>query len=121
MTNSRLTDPEVLESRFPVLVETFHVRRGSGGAGAWRGGDGVVRRLRFRAPATVSILANRRRVPPFGLAGGAAGAVGVNAVIRNGCRNGCDEPLAATVTVDIAAGDVLSVTTPGGGGFGEAE
>src|SRR5690606_16785297 len=72
MTNSRLTDPEVLESRFPVLLEEFSIRRGSGGAGAGRGGDGVVRRVRFLEPMTAAILSNRRRVAPFGLEGGAA-------------------------------------------------
>ena len=118
MTNSRLTDPEVLESRFPVLVEAFAVRPGSGGSGRWRGGDGVVRRLRFREAATVSILSNRRRVPPFGLAGGSPGAPGINAVER---ADGRIEAVAATATVEIAAGDVFIVATPGGGGFGEGE
>src|SRR6202035_1817267 len=76
MTNSRLTDPEVLEWRFPVLVDAFYIRRGSGGAGGSRGGDGVVRRIRFREPMTASLLANRHRIPPFGLNGGSPGAPG---------------------------------------------
>jgi 5-oxoprolinase (ATP-hydrolysing) len=82
MTNSRLTDPEVLEWRFPVLVESFAIRSGSGGAGRWRGGDGVVRRIRFLEPMTASILSNRRRVPPFGLEGGSPAATGRNYVER---------------------------------------
>src|SRR5690606_5248434 len=82
MTNSRMTDPEVLESRFPVLVEAFAIRRGSGGAGRWRGGDGTVRRLRFREPVQVSVLSGHRRVAPFGLAGGAPGRTGAHRVIR---------------------------------------
>src|SRR5690606_18483240 len=82
MTNSRLTDPEVLEWRFPVLVDSFAVRRGSGGAGRWRGGDGAVRRLRFREPMTVSTLSGHRRVPPYGMAGGAPGTPGRNYVER---------------------------------------
>jgi 5-oxoprolinase (ATP-hydrolysing) len=116
MTNSRLTDPEVLETRFPVLVDAFSVRRGSGGAGAHRGGDGVVRRLRFLEPMTAAILSNRRRVAPFGLAGGRAGAVGRNRVERG---DGRSEALGATAAVEMAAGDVLVIETPGGGGYGQ--
>ena len=82
MTNSRLTDPEVLEWRFPVLVEEFAIRRGSGGAGRWRGGDGAVRRIRFLEPMTVSTLSRHRRVPPYGMAGGSPGALGRNRVER---------------------------------------
>ncbi|OYU15747.1 MAG: 5-oxoprolinase [Alphaproteobacteria bacterium PA4] len=118
MTNSRLTDPEVLETRFPVLVEDFAVRAGSGGAGRWRGGDGVVRRLRFREPMTVSILANRRQVPPFGLAGGSAASPGETRVER--C-DGSIETLGATDRAELAAGDAIVVMTPGGGGFGVAD
>ena len=92
MTNSRLTDPEILETRFPVLLEEFAIRRGSGGAGAHRGGDGTVRRLRFRAPMTANILSNRRVVPPFGLAGGAPGAVGRNRVERADGTDRADRP-----------------------------
>ena len=115
MTNSRLTDPEVLEWRFPVLVEAFHIREGSGGNGRWRGGDGVVRRIRFREPMTASLLANRRRVPPFGLAGGGAGAAGGGRVERAG---GEILELGATAEVDVEPGDVFVIETPGGGGFG---
>jgi 5-oxoprolinase (ATP-hydrolysing) len=115
MTNSRLTDAEVLEWRFPVMVEEFRIRRGSGGKGRHRGGDGVVRRIRFREPMTAAILANRRRVPPFGLAGGGAGAAGRNYVER---ADGRVEELAATGKVEMAAGDVFVIETPGGGGYG---
>jgi 5-oxoprolinase (ATP-hydrolysing) len=115
MTNSRLTDPEVLEWRFPVLVEAFHIRKGSGGAGRWRGGDGVVRRIQFREPMTASLLANRRRVAPFGLEGGAAGAVGRARLHRAG---GETLELGPTVEVAVGAGDVFVIETPGGGGFG---
>ena len=115
MTNSRLTDPEVLETRFPVLLEEFSIRRGSGGDGANRGGDGAVRRVRFLEPLTAAILSNHRRTAPFGLAGGEPGAVGVNRVDR---ADGSVEPLGATAEVEMGAGDVFVIETPGGGGFG---
>ena len=115
MTNSRLTDPEILETRFPVVLEQFAIRTGSGGSGAHRGGDGAVRRIRFREAMTAGILSNRRNVPPFGLAGGSAGAPGVNRVER---ADGTVEALGATATVAMAPGDVFVVETPGGGGFG---
>ena len=115
MTNSRLTDPEVLEARYPVLVEQFAIRRGSGGAGEWRGGDGTVRRLRFLSPMRAGILSNRRRVPPFGLAGGAAGRTGANRVER---ADGTADALGSTAIVDMAAGDSIIIETPGGGGYG---
>ncbi|MDX2275786.1 MAG: hydantoinase B/oxoprolinase family protein [Hyphomonadaceae bacterium] len=118
MTNSRLTDPEVLEWRFPVLLESFSVRRGSGGAGRHHGGDGVVRRVRFLEPMTATILSNRRRVPPFGLEGGGAGAPGRNIVER---ANGRVDVLGPTQSTEMAAGDVFVIETPGGGGFGKAE
>jgi 5-oxoprolinase (ATP-hydrolysing) len=115
MTNSRLTDPEVLESRHPVLVREFRYRRGSGGAGAHRGGDGLVRAIRFRAPMTIAVLSNHRRIAPFGLAGGAAGATGVNRLLR---KNGEALVLPACVAESVEAGDELVIETPGGGGFG---
>jgi 5-oxoprolinase (ATP-hydrolysing) len=115
MTNSRLTDPEVLEQRYPVRVRRFAIRHGSGGAGRWRGGDGVVREIEFLEPMTAAILSNRRRVPPFGLAGGAAGAAGRNYVVR---ADGRSEELPATATVTLAAGDRFVIETPGGGGYG---
>lgn len=118
MTNSRLTDPEVLETRYPVLVERFAIRRGSGGAGQWRGGDGTVRQLRFLAPLRAGILSNRRRVAPFGLAGGGDGQAGANRIER---ADGGVEPLAATATAQMAAGDVIVIETPGGGGYGAAD
>jgi len=115
MTNSRLTDPEVLETRFPVLLEEFSIRRGSGGDGANRGGDGAVRRVRFLEPLTAGILSNHRLTAPFGLAGGCAGAVGVN---RDERADGSIEPLGATAEVEMGEGDVFVIETPGGGGFG---
>ncbi len=115
MTNSRLTDPEVLETRFPVLLEAFSIRRGSGGDGANRGGDGAVRRVRFLEPLTAAILSNHRRTAPFGLAGGQDGAIGLNRVER---LDGTIEPLGATAEVQMDAGDVFVIETPGGGGFG---
>ena len=116
MTNSRLTDPEVLEQRFPVLLESFSIRRGSGGHGAWRGGDGAVRRVRFLKSMTAAILSNRRRVPPFGAGGGAAGATGSNRVER---ADGSVETLGSTAEVAMVIGDVFVIETPGGGGFGK--
>ncbi|KIQ66413.1 5-oxoprolinase [Kitasatospora griseola] len=118
MTNSRLTDPEVLEWRLPVLLDEFAVRSGSGGTGRRRGGDGVLRRIRFREPMTVSILSSHRRVPPYGMAGGAPGALGSNRLLR---RDGTVEPLAGFATVHVEPDDVLEVETPGGGGYGEPE
>jgi 5-oxoprolinase (ATP-hydrolysing) len=115
MTNSRLTDPEVLEWRYPVLLQSFHVRENSGGAGRWRGGDGVVRRVMFREAMTASLLSNRRRIPPFGVEGGAGGAPGNGWVER---ANGTMVPIGATVEVQVADGDVFVIETPGGGGYG---
>jgi 5-oxoprolinase (ATP-hydrolysing) len=116
MTNSRLTDPEVLEWRYPVRLESYEIRRGSGGAGRWRGGDGGTRRLRFLEPMTVTTLSGHRRVPAFGLAGGSPGALGRNWVEHADgsvtAMEGCD-------CVQLAAGDVFVIETPGGGGYGE--
>ena len=117
MTNSRLTDPEVLEHRFPVRLESYAIRAGSGGAGRWHGGDGGVRRVRFLEPMTASILSNGRVVPAFGIAGGSPGAVGINRVER---ADGSIEPLAHIGQVEMAAGDVFVIETPGGGGCGVA-
>ncbi|MFF4213534.1 hydantoinase B/oxoprolinase family protein [Streptomyces sp. NPDC001796] len=115
MTNSRLTDPEVLEWRLPVLLEEFAVRRGSGGAGRWRGGDGAVRRIRFQESMTVSMLSQHRRIPPYGMAGGGPGALGANRVER---ADGAVVRLAGSDAADVGPGDVLVVETPGGGGYG---
>ena len=115
MTNSRLTDPEVLEARFPVRLESFAIRRGSGGVGRWPGGDGVVRQLRFLTPMTVSILSGSRRVPPAGLAGGSAGACGRNLHVH---ADGSEAELAGCAVLEIAAGEALRIETPGGGGYG---
>ena len=117
MTNSRLTDPEVLEWRFPVLLESFCIRHGSGGAGKKRGGDGVVRRIKFREAMTASLLANRHRVRPFGLEGGEPGAAGLARVQRS---NGDIVELGSTAKVEVDVGDVFIIETPGGGGFGRA-
>ncbi len=115
MTNARLTDPEVLEWRFPVIVEEHSVRRGSGGDGRWRGGDGAVRRIRFLEPMTVSTLAGHRRVAPYAMAGGSPGALGRHFVERAG---GGVVEMAGADSVDVGSGDVLVVETPGGGGYG---
>lgn len=115
MTNSRLTDPEVLEWRYPVRLDAFTLRPGTGGAGRWRGGDGGERRIRFLQPMTAGILSNGRRVPAFGLAGGAPGALGVNRVER---ADGTVEQLPGCASVRMQPGDVFVIQTPGGGGYG---
>ncbi len=115
MTNSRMTDPEVLEWRFPVLVETHAIRRGSGGKGAQQGGDGALRRIRFLQAMTANILAGHRRIAPFGLQGAAPGALGRNWVERG---DGSVEEFGATHTAEMQAGDVFAIETPGGGGYG---
>jgi 5-oxoprolinase (ATP-hydrolysing) len=116
MTNSRLTDPEVLEWRFPVLLESFEIRRGSGGRGRWRGGHGAVRRVRFLEPMTAAILSGHRLVAPHGLAGGEPGKPGRNYVLRAG---GGRTELGPFDQTEMAAGDVFVVETPGGGGYGQ--
>jgi 5-oxoprolinase (ATP-hydrolysing) len=116
MTNTRLTDPEVLEWRFPVVLESFAIRRGSGGKGKWTGGDGVVRRIRFREAMTAAILATHRLVPPYGLAGGEPGAVARNWVER---VDGTREEFGGTQVVEMKPGDVFVIETPGGGGYGK--
>jgi 5-oxoprolinase (ATP-hydrolysing) len=116
MTNSRLTDPEVLEMRFPVLLREFAIRHGSGGAGRWHGGDGGVRRIEFGEPMTVSVLSGHRTVAPYGMAGGSPGAIGHNRVER---ADGTVTELAGCDSTDVAPGDILVIETPGGGGYGE--
>jgi 5-oxoprolinase (ATP-hydrolysing) len=115
MTNSRLTDPEVLEFRFPVRLESYAIRKGSGGAGQWRGGDGGVRRVRFLEAMTASILSNGRHVPAFGCEGGAPGALGINRVER---ADGRIEALDHIGSAAMLPGDVFVIETPGGGGWG---
>ena len=116
MTNSRLTDPEVLEFRFPVRLVGYSVRKGSGGAGQWSGGDGGLRRVMFLEPMTASILSNGRVHPAFGMAGGIEGAPGVNRVVRS---DGKTEEVAHIGQIEMHPGDVFEIHTPGGGGFGK--
>jgi 5-oxoprolinase (ATP-hydrolysing) len=116
MTNTRLTDPEILEWRFPVILESFSLRPGSGGVGKHRGGNGVIRRVRFREAMTASILSGHREVPPYGMAGGGPGKVGRNYVIR---KDGAIEALKGTDSTEMAADDVIIIETPGGGAYGK--
>jgi len=118
MTNSRLTDPEVLEWRFPVRIDSHEIRRGSGGEGKWRGGNGATRRVRFLEPMTAAILAGHRRIPPYGMAGGKPGDVGRNWVERS---DGSRTDLSYADETQVAAGDVFVIETPGGGGYGKRE
>ncbi len=115
MTNTRITDPEVLEWRYPVRVEEFSIRQNSGGAGKFCGGDGVIRKIRFLEPMTATITASRRIVPPFGLGGGQSGATGAQFVER---AAGQLEALPGCAQAELAAGDAFIIHTPGGGGYG---
>jgi 5-oxoprolinase (ATP-hydrolysing) len=115
MTNSRLTDPEILEFRFPVRLDSYEIRHGSGGAGRWHGGNGGIRKLRFLEPMTAAILSNNRIHPPFGMAGGSPGSLGINRVER---ADGSVELLAHIGKVEMGAGDLFVIETPGGGGYG---
>ena len=115
MTNSRLTDPEVLEWRYPVLLESHRINWGSGGAGRNRGGDGTIRRVRFLEPMQAALVSNRRKVPPFGLHGGAPGICGDQWIER---ADGSREPLEGRCRAEVGAGDVFTVQTPSGGGYG---
>ena len=118
MTNTRLTDPEILEWRYPVRLESFEIRRGSGGRGRWKGGDGIRRRVRFLEPMTAAILSSHRRVAPYGLAGGESGALGRNSVERT---DGRTEVLLGADRTEMNEGDIFVIETPGGGGWGPAE
>jgi 5-oxoprolinase (ATP-hydrolysing) len=118
MTNTRLTDPEVLEQRYPVLLEDFHIRTNSGGRGKWNAGDGVLRALRFLEKMECTLLSGHRRVRPFGLEGGEAGQVGENSVRR---ANGRTEKLQACDATVLEAGDTIIIRTPTAGGDGKAQ
>ena len=119
-TQTRATDPEILEQRYPLILRAATLRSGSAGAGAFHGGEGVRRELEFRRPLTVSILSERRALRPYGMAGGGAGACGVNTLFRRGGAAGVGRAvnLGGKATVDVAAGDILRIETPGGGGSG---
>jgi 5-oxoprolinase (ATP-hydrolysing) len=118
MTNSRLTDPEILERRFPVRLEAFELRRGSGGPGRHPGGDGTRRRLRFLAPMEAALLSTRRTVAPQGLAGGASGLAGSQRLIA---ASGAVKELEGCFSIAVRPGDVIEIETPGGGGYGRVE
>ncbi|OZG71897.1 5-oxoprolinase [Hahella sp. CCB-MM4] len=117
MTNSRLTDPEVLEWRYPVAVDDFRIRHGSGGSGQYKGGDGVIRKIRFLAPMSAAIVSGHRLIAPYGMAGGNPGQVGHNRVIRH---TGEIQELKAADQVEMLTGDVFMIETPGGGGYGQS-
>ncbi|HBO51943.1 MAG TPA: 5-oxoprolinase, partial [Planctomycetes bacterium] len=119
MTNTRITDPEVLERRYPVRLRRFSLRAGSGGAGRFPGGDGVIRELEFLDEVEVSILSQRRARGPYGAAGGAPGQPGRNLLLRPGAKEW--EELPAVTTFSARAGDRLRIETPGGGGWGAPE
>ncbi|MFM7050883.1 MAG: hydantoinase B/oxoprolinase family protein, partial [Planctomycetota bacterium] len=115
MSNTRLTDIDVLERRAPVVIREFRVRRGSGGAGAWRGGDGLVRGYEFLAPVSLSFFSSRRLHAPRGSDGGGDGACGTQRAVVGGLARSCDD---AVLSLELSAGDSFTVETPGGGGFG---
>lgn len=117
MTNSRLTDPEILENRFPVILEHFSIRTDSGGLGQFKGGDGIIRKTRFLEDMTVSLVTGRRKVPPYGLAGGQSGKPGKNSLLKNQATQATE--LTSIVKLEVEQGDTLVIETPGGGGFGE--
>jgi len=118
MTNSRLTDPEILEQRFPVLLEEFSIRQHSGGKGRHKGGEGVSRKTRFLQPMTANILSGHRHIQPYGLQQGEAGKIGKNSIIRS---DGTEETLSWSTTITVNKNDVLHIMTPGGGGYGQVQ
>jgi 5-oxoprolinase (ATP-hydrolysing) len=118
MTNTRITDPEILELRYPVRLEKFGVREGSGGKGRWVGGSGAIRKVRALEPMVATFVGSRRSVPPFGLEGGGAGAPGRQWVERH---DGSVQILSGTAQVELAGGDMVVIETPGGGGFGSSQ
>jgi 5-oxoprolinase (ATP-hydrolysing) len=111
-----MTDPEVLEMRFPVRLDEFSIRRGSGGAGRCKGGDGIVRRLCFLEPMTVTVLSSHRKTRAFGVHGGEPGLPGENSVL---CVGGGEEMLGGNATSEVQPGDIFILKTPGGGGYGK--
>jgi 5-oxoprolinase (ATP-hydrolysing) len=115
MTNSRLTDPEILELRYPVVLEDFHIRAGSGGRGRWHAGDGTARTIRFLRPMECAVLSGHRRVRPFGLEGGEAGRCGTTTIRR---LDGTTETLPGCAQTRLAAGEAITIRTPTGGGYG---
>ncbi len=115
MTNSRLTDPEVLEWRFPVMLESFSIRKNSGGKGLFTGGNGVIRKLRFNEAMSVSLLTGHRRIAPYAVNGGQPGQTGENSIEKS---DGQVITLGSTDSVNVSKGDVIIIKTPGGGGFG---
>uniref|UniRef100_A0A0K0E4N8 5-oxoprolinase n=1 Tax=Strongyloides stercoralis TaxID=6248 RepID=A0A0K0E4N8_STRER len=115
MTNTRITDPEIVEARYPVIVREFCIRQESGGKGKYNGGDGIIRKLQFRTPMTLSVLTERRTTTPFGLNGGYAGKCGVNSIIS---LNGDKKDIGGKSTINVTAGEILEIKTPGGGGYG---
>ncbi|CAL8091631.1 unnamed protein product [Calicophoron daubneyi] len=117
MTNTRITDPEILEQRYPVVLDEFSVRSGSGGVGFWSGGDGLTRRIRFRRHLTLSVLSERRAIPPYGMNGGKPGMTGLNLLHRLGCSHPIN--IGGKASVAVNPGDVFIIHTPGGGGYGE--
>ncbi len=116
MTNTRITDPEILERRYPVVLRSFAVRQDSGGAGHWRGGEGVVRVIEFLEPMRVAILSERRKSAPYGVSGGAPGSAGRNTLLR---LQGERVDLGGHAMIEVAAGECIVIETPGGGGFGK--
>jgi 5-oxoprolinase (ATP-hydrolysing) len=118
MTNTRMTDPEILELRYPVRLIDFSIRRGSGGDGRWHGGDGAARKIAFLEPMIASLVTSRRKIAPFGLSGGANGLAGRQWVERT---DGSRAELASTARLEVGAGDIIAIETPGGGGFGAEE
>ena len=118
MTNSMNTPAEALEHAYPIRLLRYCLRPGSGGRGKWRGGDGVIRELRFLTKAQITLLSDRRKFPPYGLNGGEPGAVGSNVLIR---QDGKPEELPSKITMWVESGDILSIQTPGGGGWGKPQ
>jgi 5-oxoprolinase (ATP-hydrolysing) len=115
MTNTRLTDPEILEFRYPVILREFSIRRGSGGRGKHQGGDGIIRQFEFRRPLTVSLLTSRRTSRPYGMRGGEPGQAGSNELVR---ASKSREILPSQTQFEVQTGDQLIIRTPGGGGWG---